>query len=232
MWTVYTLSHDGKELQFQFGMPEDASQPPSSLIGRTTIEPASAGLSPGIIPSGDEREATTMTDKPQHSRAAALSAAQIVIEAIRPHCRRIEIAGSLRRGKTAVGDAEVVAELAPTRDMFGERYEPEAIVRVLRALAGWTWVRGGDRYIQVRSPNGIPVDVFLVHPPAQWGVILAIRTGPAEFSHRCVAELRRHGLRTEDGRVLDGRGAVVPCNSEVEFFDLCRMPFIPPTDRR
>jgi DNA polymerase/3'-5' exonuclease PolX len=43
-----------------------------------------------------------------------------IVEALRPYCERIEIAGSLRREKPMVGDIEIVAIPRRPVDLFGE----------------------------------------------------------------------------------------------------------------
>jgi hypothetical protein len=48
---------------------------------------------------------------------------------------------------------------------------------------------------------------ILTVEPHSWGYVLAIRTGPAEFSKLLVTMLRRRGLRGKDGRVWQCR----PC---------------------
>lgn len=49
-----------------------------------------------------------------------------------------------------------------------------------------------------------PLDLFSVINPAQWGVILALRTGPAEFSRRLVTPESQGGLLPDHMRVRDG----------------------------
>ena len=62
-----------------------------------------------------------MSEGPRIPRARALMLAQGLIETLRPHCERIEIAGSLRRGKPDVGDIELVCipKADEMRDLFG-----------------------------------------------------------------------------------------------------------------
>ena len=50
----------------------------------------------------------------------------------------------------------------------------------------------------------INLDLFVVTPPAEWGVQMVIRTGPAEFSHWCVARVRNGGVMKNTHRVQDG----------------------------
>ncbi len=141
---------------------------------------------------------------------------------------RAKTAGSVRRQKAQVRDIEIVAE---ARIVEGGLFaEPVPDVLSIRAVVE-TWgpvTKGGERFLQVQLPGGPRVDVFVVAPPAQWGSILAIRTGPAELGQLAVTRLKMYGLRHEGGRVLDSRGNVVPTPSEEVFFALAGLPCLQP----
>ncbi len=147
---------------------------------------------------------------------------------------RVEAAGSIRRGKPEVGDVEVVAQA--TRGC-----RPESVRTVLERLhvrRGEPNKRGaaapwGERYYRGLAPiaegTEVGVDLFVVFPPAEWGVVFAIRTGSAEFSQACVTRLHRWGLRSELGRILKvSTGETLPCGNESMFFRYARLPWIPP----
>jgi len=190
-----------------------------------------------------------------------------------PYVERSKIVGSLRRlgprpaeGIT-VGDVEILAEpkLRSDGDLFSPEDVPELepIRRLLRRKGELK--KAGDRFVQVlvgMAPRGgaednrIPVDLFLCHPPADWGVLEAIRTGPAHFSRHCVTELRRKGWRCVDGQVwapadswvgpspppgsgfrnFEGGGGTVSyqrvdCPTEADFFEACGVPLEEPARR-
>jgi DNA-binding XRE family transcriptional regulator len=90
--------------------------------------------------------------------------------------------------------------------------------------------RMGERY-KALVYDGIPVDLFIVRPPADFGVVLAIRTGPAEFSHRLVTDCQQFFMRVQDGRLIRG-GRHVPCDDEPAFFAAIGQPWLEPRDRR
>jgi DNA polymerase/3'-5' exonuclease PolX len=160
--------------------------------------------------------------------------------------RRIEIAGSIRRRKPMVGDIELVAEIDPESDLGAtdrvklalraagvRRANPITRSDGVEVKAPW-----GDRYLKGLyggTPLECQVDLFIVRPPAEWGVVFLIRTGSAEFSQAVVTRLHRYALRTEEGHIIskddDGTVAYVPCESEEEFFRLARLPVIPPEKR-
>lgn len=76
----------------------------------------------------------------------------------------------------------------------------------------------------------IPLDLFIVLPPAQWGVLLAIRTGDFEFSRALVTARGLGGLCPDqytfcNGTILDRRTSEpIPVESEAELFALLGLP--------
>lgn len=137
-----------------------------------------------------------------------------------PWARRIVLAGSLRRRQSEAGDIDLVMEPRG----------PALIVRNLAARWG-TLVKKGERFIQViHRETGVTVDLFVVKPPAQWGVILVARTGPTALWLASQEALKRRGMETEHGQVRRG-SAPVPCPDEETYFKLCGLPYLPPEQR-
>src|SRR4051812_33321091 len=65
-----------------------------------------------------------MSEKQKFPRAQALAVAHEIVAALAPACTRIEIAGSLRRGRENVGDVEIlfVPKMDSVQvDFFGSR---------------------------------------------------------------------------------------------------------------
>ena len=112
----------------------------------------------------------------------ALAMAAEVVDELKPHVVRMKAVGSLRRQRSLVGDLEFVVEPhMVTVDLFGAE-GPDLTALKARLLAIGAWVKGRERMIQITDllgRQGMKLDLFLVWPPAQWGSILAIRTGPA-----------------------------------------------------
>lgn len=148
-----------------------------------------------------------------------------------PYCERIEIAGSIRRRKEEVGDIEIVAKPLPIMDLFGASNGHRDITLPLPAI------KSGQRYKQYALPEGINLDLFIVLPPAQWGVIFALRTGGAEFSRKLVTAKRYGGYLPFAYVVKDGAvhrvdtGEIIPTPEEVDFFILCELGWIKPEER-
>lgn len=119
-----------------------------------------------------------------------------------PHVVRVKAAGSLRRKRPEVGDLEFVAEpRMVTADLFGAVVaDVNPIRKALEELG--TWVKGAERMMQITDVlgrRGLNCEVNLVHPPAQWGSILAIRTGPYDLGRYAVTAMQKRGYRHERG---------------------------------
>lgn len=181
-----------------------------------------------------------MSEGQKVTLAKAQRLGERVIEVLRPYVSRVEFAGSIRRERAHVSDVEIV--LAPRMEpegLLGESGPSAALEGIRLALARFgRLVKNGDRYIQVAEAfktdafDGMKVDVFMVHPPAQWGVIFAIRTGPADLSELVVTKMKRRGFRTVDGHVeLVSTGKVVETPSEDHFFACAGLPCLEPHHR-
>lgn len=165
----------------------------------------------------------------------ALDVARRLTEELKSVVARSKVAGSLRRRRPEVGDIELVIEPHLVEvDLFG-RHDP-GLEEIRAVVQEWgTILKGGDRMIQVvdvYGKVGLKVDLFLVHPPAQWGSILAIRTGPAELGQLAVTLMRERGFRHRSGYAVNvATGAPVPTPTEEAFFELAGLPCLPPARR-
>lgn len=169
-------------------------------------------------------------------------------------CVRWEIAGSIRRRMHTVKDIEIVAvpRMVPSQEnLFGEMVEErnEFLEALEAALKDGTLTKRTDEdgrtcwgpKHQRAVYKGVAVDVFQVLPPAQWGVIFAIRTGPYDYSRNLVTSVA-HGGRMPGGMKVDG-GAVwrinalgdkvgmLPCPEEQDFFGHLNIPMPRPEER-
>ncbi len=130
--------------------------------------------------------------------ADALAIAEGFAALIRPYCERLDIAGSIRRGERTVHDIEIVCEprRAPQLNLFGEvtGWTSDVDERMDELLASQIATKRpdklgrpawGSKYKRLYF-EGTPIDLFCVLPPATYGTILMIRTGPADFSHKMV----------------------------------------------
>lgn len=154
--------------------------------------------------------------------AQAIEIAKRHMAELAPHCERIAIAGSLRREKGEVGDIEIVAIPKP----YDVGLFASGIATVVN---NWKKVRGElpCKYTQRMLPGGIALDLFIA-TEENWGLIFAIRTGSADFSHKVLAEgWVRRGCHSVDG-MLCKDGFPVPIREEKDLFDLIGIGFVDP----
>ena len=191
----------------------------------------------------------------QHN--TALKVAEALLDHLQPACSRIEIKGSIARLKPEPKDIELLAIPVPGkvtsgRPEFGKplpKIYPSLLDKLLDEMEQRDelyFEKDGPRYKQLwLKYAGIAVDLFLVLPPAQWGVQAVIRTGPAEFGHWMVTRKCKGGalpddylveggvvgerVRTEKG---DARQGEIPMPEEIDFLRFCGLDWIEPKDRR
>lgn len=167
--------------------------------------------------------------------AEARGLAEVVYTRISPLVVRMMAVGSLRRKCLYVGDVEFIAEpRLVVADLFGAKVpDTEPVKAALRELG--TWVQGADRAMRITDVLGRPgmkVELYLVHPPANWFAQLAIRTGPWEFGREAMTRLQERGYAHRDGHVVNGKtGEAIDTTSEEQWFGLAGLPCLPPQDR-
>ena len=169
-----------------------------------------------------------MINERKYSYEKALKIALDVVEQLKPFCDRIEIAGSIRRKKKEVGDIEIVAIPRPYSIGLFE----SGIATVVNQ---WGKVRGEleygkTKYTQRILPEGIKLDLFFA-TEENWGHILAIRTGSAEFSHLVLAKgWVRQGFKSKDG-YLFREEEKYDIKEEKDLFRLIGVPYVEPENR-
>ena len=142
--------------------------------------------------------------------AEALTTAQALAGYFGPACKRIEIAGSIRRGKADVKDIEMVCvpdNTPPEKPKleFGKPVPPthktklDELVHRMVQVGDARMELNGDRLKRMYLKYaGIKCELFINIPPSEWGVQMVIRTGPSDFSHWCVTN-RKFGGALPDG---------------------------------
>lgn len=140
--------------------------------------------------------------------------AEKLVEYVTAACERVEIAGSLRRGKKMVGDIELVliekTVLRPGSGLFSEPDLRSLLAPILHQLEDVgklvPLMTGGQKMKKYRVgtvKRELNVDMFIVHPDG-WGNQLAIRTGPSSLSRRMVTQQCRGGLLNDAYAVRGG----------------------------
>jgi DNA polymerase/3'-5' exonuclease PolX len=109
-----------------------------------------------------------MSDGQKVKAEEAREKVEIIRELLESQCRQIVIAGSLRRGKALVGDAEIVAlpKYAPNLLARLDRMVAEQLI-VKAAYGEKRLTRWGDKY-RGFVYQGLRIELFLAEPD-NWG---------------------------------------------------------------
>jgi len=192
--------------------------------------------------------------------ATATRIAKQLVSMLEDSCERIEIGGSIRRGKPQVKDIEIVMvpKLLPVEaggqiDMF-KGQQTTMVNQLDERLDGWLQrgmfkqrldTRGrpawGPSYKRA-SYWGVAVDLFSVLPPAQWGLIYMIRTGSGVgpegnpmngFGPAMLARWKQvsGGGFSRGGCLHLPDRRRVPTPEEKDVFKACKMSWVPPEER-
>jgi DNA polymerase (family 10) len=181
---------------------------------------------------------------------AAIWKATEIKDKLAPHCERIEIAGSIRRGKKMVKDIDLVVipkmtskeSLLGVTDDLAKTDFYEALPNALTAIKaeGTKLIRGTA---QLALGPCIPVDIY-VATAERWATLLLIRTGSREHNiWLCSRAFHCGGKLHADGSGLELAGQydavlqrtanmrVLRPESEEEIFKALGIPFAEPRDR-
>lgn len=183
------------------------------------------------------------------SLADAQAVAYGLVAGLLPGCERVEVAGSIRRRRPDVGDIELVAipRITPVFGLLGD--EPIGEFNGLAEVRDGLIADGtlaphptdpklGPRYSKLLHPaSGLQVDLFSARPET-FGLILLIRTGPADYSRRFVTDIRRLGWHVAKGELhRGGLGCgsyaceVVPTPEERDVHATIGLPWVAPAAR-
>ncbi len=148
-----------------------------------------------------------------------------------PGVERLEVAGSFRRGRDTVGDADILARVE------GGEEERSAVVQLFTSFPEVEEVgMAGDTRASVVLKSGFPVDLRIV-PGESFGAALHYFTGSKEHNVRIRSLAQRKGLRVNEYGVFkvdDGgngnprSGTRVGGECEEEVFQAVGLPWIPP----
>jgi DNA polymerase (family 10) len=174
--------------------------------------------------------------------------AEDLVDLLRPACLRLEIAGSIRRGRETIGDIDLLALVEPGTDLFGEPSPqvPDRLhERCDELLAEGTLkqrldVNGRPAWggkLKRATYRGLAVDIRACQDRSTWGAWLVISTGPAEFNKALVTE-RSQGGRLPPGFVWRGGfqlyryGGRIETPTEESVLEALGVPFVAPEARR
>jgi len=184
--------------------------------------------------------------KPRFSRHAALIAADELRQILAPVCERVEIVGSLRRGKQWVGDVEIlfIGKII-TRPKAGDMFATETVSLATEAIAsqvargllakrpnalgGFCW--GDANKLALHVLTGVPVDLFAT-TAENWHNALVVRTGSAAHNVQIAQRAKAMGWNWNaygPGFTRDNDARVV--TREEDLFEFLGMHFKAPPDR-
>lgn len=207
---------------------------------------------------------THWKDKPM-KQAVPLDTARLtacrVLDLLEPHCERIEVAGSIRRQKQTVSDIEIVCvpKLTIQRaDLWGNPIDATNLLDLACAEMRTDGILA-DRLDKNGRPawgtkykrgtfDGVALDIFSCLPPNQWGHMLMVRTGPADFSKLMMTQRYKKGVLPDDlyckdhaiwrrASVYDNDGdawscdRLIPTPDERDVFEVMGLDFIAPVRR-
>ena len=155
------------------------------------------------------------------------------------YCHEIEIAGSVRRCKPEVKDIEIVCrpKVVESADLFGGVVAQGSLLLEYLNSERWRHVllKGKEKYRQYALTDGIHLDLFMVMPPAQFGLQYVIRTGPAAFSHWLVSARKYGGASPSNVKYAEGavwqNGVIVPMPTEESVFRFLCLESVEPSKR-
>jgi len=189
--------------------------------------------------------------KTKFPHADALAVAQELQSILAPACRRIAIAGSLRRLKPEVSGIELLfvpilserpdglfdVKIVDVCDEVVQNLLATGVIKQRPNVHGHTtW--GERNKLAIHVPSGIPVDLFGTSEQ-NWWVSLVVRTGSEETNLRLTtgankqgASLMAYGIGVKwRSGVKWSDGNVTPAISEQHVFAMCGVPYLEPSKR-
>lgn len=164
----------------------------------------------------------------------AMNIAEKVIEYLNKFCSRVEIVGSLRRKCNDVKDIDIlcIPKIKDNPDLFGEP-TIEYLTDNMKLSKFGTVAMNGPKLKRIKKHTvfgDIQIEINIVTPPAEWGVLCAIRTGPGLLSKMMVTSNRytdgylMDGYYVKDGALWDPENNKIPTPEEKDFFRYLSLP--------
>lgn len=173
-----------------------------------------------------------MTRGPKYPLNQATPLVEEIKSRLSPYIINFQPVGSIGRHESMVGDIDILVYPAKyTSNNKSGVYMIGQIERELKLMGQWH--KGGTRAMTIRNVLDSPfqLDLFLCHPPAQWGVLVGVRLNPAEFVIWAKAKIDSLGYVRENGTIFkDGVEIKVP--TEQDYFKLLGLDWVPAGARR
>ena len=145
--------------------------------------------------------------------------AEKYLNELKPYCLKAKIAGSIRREKPEVKDIEIVC--VPNIHQ---------LINFCKKVNEWQKVKGEptEKYTQRLLQENIKLDLFIATLD-NWGLVYAIRTGSAEFSHKILAcGWVKKGYHSRNGILYNRNNEAAFIREEKDLFELIGIDYIEP----
>jgi DNA polymerase (family 10) len=161
-----------------------------------------------------------------------LEATQIANELVgklRPLCDRVEVAGSIRRGRANVHDIDIVAIPNEGKLQAAGYFSRQSLIGSI-ANSGQP-IRNGQAIASFVFKD-INIDIYWA-THSTWGTLLLIRTGSKQHNIKLctLAKSRGWQLKASGEGLFDPYKRRIAGNDEGGILTALGLPFIPPGDR-
>jgi DNA polymerase (family 10) len=157
--------------------------------------------------------------------AKAQKLAERIASELNPFCHKIEIAGSIRRRRSLVGDIDLVVMLNDGNGFINRLKQNTKPIQI------------GKENLIVELQNGIQLDIFIARhtektlletKPTNWGTLLLCRTGSKAHNIFLVNRAASLGMKWNPYHGLYQYNRLVACETEEEIFKGLDLQFIAP----
>lgn len=135
-----------------------------------------------------------------------------------PGVQQVEVAGSLRRMRSTVGDIDMLAAADDSEPIMQAFINHPDVARVLGR---------GETKASVEFRDNMNAQLW-VHPPARFGTALQYATGSKDHSVRLRELALKRDLSLSEQSFLREDGSELLCATEEEVYATLGMPWIPP----
>ena len=188
--------------------------------GRVAALPGMGEKSAGMILQGME-SLSRRSDRLPLWKAAPIVDELLQVLGKLPNVSAISPAGSYRRGRSTVGDIDIL--VAST--------EASVVMDAFTNLPGVSRVLGkGQTKSSVEFSNGVRAQVW-VHPPQKYGTALQYATGSKDHNVALRQLALSKGYSLSEHSLADGNGNEIFCATEQEVYSALGLQWVPPEMR-
>lgn len=150
----------------------------------------------------------------------AYPAAQRLIARLKqaPGVVTVEMAGSLRRGRSTIGDMDILAAASDSAAIMEVFLSDPEIVRIEGQ---------GETKSSVEYAHGLRAQLW-VHPPQRFGTAWQYATGSKDHNVRLRELALKNGFSLSEHALTTKDGKEILCATEEEVYSALGLPFIPP----